>query len=153
MIPDVCNTSKGVGMLLKKLKTLLSVYDFIDFALLFGSCANGTQKALSDIDVGIHTHRSISLLEQGRIIAELEDALGRKIDLVLLNDLYKKDALLAFRIVDKHQPILCRNNDAYVDFKTYTYKYYFDVQPMYEMFDKALFERLKNGTYAKAQAS
>jgi len=137
----------------KRLQALLETHDFIDFALLFGSFANGKHKALSDIDIGIHTRDPISLLQQGMLIADLEDALERKTDLVILNDLYKKDARLAFSIVDNHQLILYTNQNAYIDFKTNAYKYYFDLQPMYEMFDKALFERIENGTYGKAQTS
>ena len=131
----------------------MQTYDFIDFALLFGSYAKGTQRTLSDIDIGIYTHRPIDLLEQGELISALEEAFQKKIDLVLLNDLYKKSAKLAFNIVDNHQVILCKNQEAYIDFKTYTYKYYFDQKPMYEMFDKALLERMKNGTYGKTGAS
>ena len=140
-------------MYVKKLKTLLHTYDFIDFALLFGSYAKGTQKTLSDIDIGIYTHRPISLLEQGELISTLEDTLQKKIDLVILNELYRSHAKLAFNIVDNHQVILCKNQEVYVNFKTYTYKYYFDQKSMYEMFDKALLERMENGTYGKAQAS
>ena len=144
---------KGTDMVLTKLKQLLCAYDFIDFALLFGSYANGTHKALSDIDIGIHTRRAVPLLEQGRIISDLEDALERKIDLVLLNDLYKNDAKLSFAIVDNHRLICCSHQDAYVDFKSHTYAYYFDQQPMYAMFDKAFDARMAHGTYGKAQAS
>ena len=140
-------------MQMDQLKQLLQTYDFIDFALLFGSYAKGTQRTLSDIDIGIYTHRPIDLLEQGELISTLEEAFQKKIDLVLLNDLYKKSAKLAFNIVDNHQVIFCKNQEAYIDFKTYTYKYYFDQKPMYEMFDKALLERMENGTYGKAQAS
>ncbi len=140
-------------MQIAQLETLLQSYQFIDFALLFGSYANGTQQSLSDIDIAIHTNRPISLLEQGELISALEDALQKKIDLILLNALYKKNAKLAFNIVDNHRIIFCHDQESYVDFKTYTYKYYFDQKPMYEMFDKALLERIKNGTYGKAQAS
>ena len=140
-------------MQITQLKKLLQTYDFIDFALLFGSYANGTQKALSDIDIGIYTNRSIDLLEQGHLISTLEEKFEKTIDLVILNDLYKNHAKLAFNIVSNHKIILCNNTEAYINFKTYTYKFYFDQKPMYEMFDKALLERIESGTYGKAQAS
>ena len=140
-------------MYIKQLEQLLQTYDFIDFALLFGSYANGTQKALSDIDIGIYTNRSIDLLEQGYLISTLEEKSEKTIDLVILNNLYKNNAKLAFNIVDNHKIILCDNTEVYTHFKTYTYKYYFDQKPMYEMFDNALLERIESGTYGKAQAS
>ena len=92
------------------------------------------------------------MLEQGYLIATLEDMLDKPIDLVLLNDLYKHHAKLAFNIVDKHQVILQKNREKYIEFKTYTYKYYFDQQQMYTMFDKSLHRRIERGTYGKTQA-
>lgn len=140
-------------MQIEQLKQLLKTYHFIDFALLFGSCVKGTQQTLSDVNMGIYTHRPISLLEQGELISNLEDKLQKNMDLALLNDLYKKNAKLAFNIVDNQQIILCKNQETYINFTTYTYKYYFNQKPIYEMFDKALQERIKNGTYGKAQTS
>ncbi len=131
------------------LRKLLEPYDFIDFALLFGSYAKGKQTFLSDIDIAIFTNRSIDLFEQGNLISLLEENLNKKVDLVLLNNLEKNDAKMAFNIVSNHEVILNRSNKKYVDFKADTYKYYFDLQPMYEMFDKALKKRLKSGTYGK----
>ncbi|RLA68430.1 MAG: hypothetical protein DRQ78_00375 [Epsilonproteobacteria bacterium] len=140
-------------MQVKQLKQLLQTYDFIDFALLFGSYANNTQKVLSDIDIGIYTNRSIGLVEQGFLISSIEEKFEKNIDLVILNNLSKSNAKLAFNIVNNHKIIFCNNTEIYIDFKIYTYKFYFDQKPMYEMFDKALLERIANGTYGKAQAS
>lgn len=138
---------------IKTIKELLVDYHFIDFVLLFGSYARGTQSTLSDIDIAIHTNRSIDLLEQGEIISLLESRLEKKVDLVVLNDLYKKSAKMAYNVIASHKIILCNDRKKYIDFKTYTYKYYFDLEPMYEMFEKAMLERIDRGTYGKAQAS
>ena len=139
--------------MLDKLQYLLQTYDFIDFALLFGSFANGRAGPLSDIDVAIHTREKIDLLEQGRMIAALEEATGRKVDLILLQDLYKIRPRLAYNIVSNHKLLLCKSHKAYVDFKTNTYKYYFDMQPLYKMLDEALLKRIDNGTFGKTQTS
>jgi len=135
------------------IKQVLKSYNFIDFALLFGSYSGNTQTELSDIDIAIYTDRPIELLEQGDIISLLEDKLEKKVDLIVLNDLYKENAKMAFNIVDNHKVIFSNNRQKYIDFKVNTYKYYFDLKPMYEMFDKALLERIDRGTYGKAQAS
>ena len=140
-------------MKIESLHEVLKLYDFIGFALLFGSCARDKQTDLSDIDIAIYTSRPIGLLEQGTIISVLEENLGKKIDLVLLNGLEKENAKMAFNIVDNHKVILNKTQQKYIDFKANTYKYYFDLQPMYEMFDNALRERIASGTYGKAQAS
>lgn len=137
-------------MCIESLDEVLQSYDFIDFALLFGSYARGTQKNLSDIDIAIYTNRSIGLLEQGDIISFLEDRFEKKIDLVLLNNLEKENAKMAFNIVNNHKIIFSKQKQKYIDFKANTYKYYLDLQPMYEMFDEALKERISSGTYGKA---
>ncbi len=136
-----------------RLKSLLEPYDYIDFALLFGSYVSGGYNALSDIDIAIYTKRPIDLFERGMLISMLEDALGKEVDLVLLNGLERDDPKLAFNIINNHKVIFSRAKEKYIDFKADTYKYYFDLQPMYEMFDRALKERIANGTYGKTQAS
>ena len=140
-------------MLKDCLKNTLLTYDFIAFALLFGSFAKGMQHAMSDIDVAIYTNRSIDLFEQGEVIAHLEDLCERRIDLVIVNDLAKTDAKLAFHIVSNHQRLFCHAHTHYVTFKEETYRYYFDQKSMFDMFDQALQQRLTDGTYGKAQAS
>ena len=140
-------------MITESVQQLLKPYDFIDFALLFGSYARDKQTTLSDIDIAIYTSRPLGLLEQGNILSVLEERLGKNIDLVLLNGLEKENAKMAFNIIDNHKVILNKNQQKYIEFKANTYKYYFDLKPMYEMFDNALKERIANGTYGKAQAS
>ncbi len=140
-------------MKIESLQEVLKSYRFIDFALLFGSYASGTQSILSDIDIAIYTSHPIDLLQQGNIISSLEERLEKKIDLVLLNGLEKENARMAFNIVDNHKIILNNKQEKYIDFKTNTYKYYFDLQPMYEIFDNDLRKRIASGTYGKTQAS
>jgi len=140
-------------MPIEQLKEVLDKYDYIDFALLFGSYVDDSAKTLSRVFIAIYTNRTIDLLEQGYLVSMLEDALDKPVDLVLLNDLYKHHAKLAFNIIGKHQVILQRDRKKYIEFKTYTYKYYFDQEPMYRMFDKSLHTRIERGTYGKTQAS
>lgn len=140
-------------MKIQLLKNVLYACEYIDFALLFGSYADTTFSSLSDVDIAVYTNRPIDLLEQGYLVSTLEDAVDKPIDLVLLNNLYKHHAKLAFNIVDKHQVLLQKNRKKYVEFKTYTYKYYFDQKEMYTMFDKSLKTRIERGTYGKIKAS
>ncbi|MCF6205414.1 MAG: nucleotidyltransferase domain-containing protein [Sulfurovum sp.] len=140
-------------MQMQALKDVLGTFDYIEFALLFGSAVEGRQQVFSDVDIAVHTNRPIDLLEQGYLVSTLEEVVKKPVDLVLLNDLYKHYPKLAFNIVDKHNVILNKHQEKYTDFKTNTYKYYFDHQPMYAMFDESLRKRIANGTYGKAQAS
>ncbi len=140
--------------MIEKLKQELLKYDFIAFALLFGSYAKESQnERLSDIDIAIYTNTEIDLLEYGFIVSELETAFSKKIDLVILNDLYKTDTKLAFNILDKYKTIFINDENIFVDFKINTLKYYLDKKYMYEIFDRAILERLDNGTFGKTKAS
>ena len=49
---------------------------------LFGSAVEGRMTASSDIDVLVELGPDLSLLDVARINRELEDAIGRKVDLV-----------------------------------------------------------------------
>ena len=140
-------------MHMQKIEKTLKSYPFVEFALLFGSYVRDAQTELSDIDIAIYVSYPISLLEQGELISLLEESLEKKVDLVILNNLYRDNAKMAFNIVDQHLPIYSKNNKKYIEFKANTYTYYFDLKPMYEMFDKALIERMNRGTYGKTKAS
>jgi len=137
---------------IKKLEEILSKYDFILFALLFGSYASGKDGYLSDIDIAIETDKELDLLTYGEIISDIETSLKKKIDLIITNKLYKTDPKIAFNITDKHKVIFVKDKNRYIDFKVNSLKYYFDTMYMYKMFDKSLQERLKNGTFGKVKA-
>ena len=49
---------------------------------LFGSCIRGEMKEDSDIDILVEIEKDISLLDFVGIKLEIEEALGRKVDLV-----------------------------------------------------------------------
>lgn len=121
----------------------------VEFIVLFGSFANATQNSMSDIDIGIYLKKELNLLELGLIISDLELLLKRRVDLLILNDLYKKSPKLAFNITQNHQLILCNNRELYVDFKSNALQFYFDQKGMLDMFDNAVNKRLNDGTYAK----
>jgi len=137
---------------IKKLEDILSKYDFILFALLFGSYASGKDGYLSDIDIAIETDKELDLLTYGKMISDIETSLKKKIDLIITNELYKSDPKIAFNITDNHKVIFVKDKNRYIDFKVNSLKYYFDTMYMYKMFDKSLQERLKNGTFGKVKA-
>lgn len=127
----------------------LQRYDFIVMAILFGSYAEGRETLVSDVDLGIYTNREVSLLELGLIVARLEGFLKRKVDLIILNDLYKKRPVLAFEIVSHGKVLFCRNPYSLVEFKKSTFLYYLDTKPLREKMDSALRDRLKSGHFGE----
>jgi predicted nucleotidyltransferase len=116
--------------------------NFIVFALLFGSFAESRTTHVSDIDIGIYTNRDVSLLEIGEIVTRLEKITALKVDLILLNDLYKKKPALAFEIISKGQLILCHEQEKFIEFRKDTFLYYLDTAPLRYLVDQRFRERL-----------
>ncbi len=74
----------------------------------------------------------------------LESKIGKKIDMIILNDIYKKDPLFAFEILDNHTLLLINDEDSYITFKTSSQLYFLDHKPLIETNEKALLNRIKN---------
>ena len=127
----------------------LQSFDFVVFALLFGSYAKDRATAISDIDVGIYTDSNKDLLTIGLLINRLERICQKKIDIVLLNDLYKKKPFLAYEIVSKGQLILCKDLNKFVEFKKNVFLYYLDTKPLRDKIDKAFKERVNSGRFGE----
>jgi predicted nucleotidyltransferase len=75
----------------------------ISKAGIFGSCARGEISADSDIDMLVEIRQDISLLEFIRIKQDVEEALGRNVDLVEYDAL---KPLLRDRILSEQVSIL-----------------------------------------------
>ena len=131
------------------IQILLEATYGISQLFIFGSFAKDTTNNLSDLDIAIFTTKEFDILEYGMLVSDLEKATNQKIDLVILNGLHKKNAKLSFNILQNHELIFSNSKEEYVDFKSNTMQYYFDIEPMYTMFDKQLLERLDNGTYGQ----
>ncbi len=70
---------------------------------LFGSCVRGEMREDSDIDILVEIEKDISLLDFVGIKLEIEDALGKKIDLVEYSTI---KPLLRERILSEQVTIL-----------------------------------------------
>lgn len=128
---------------------LLSAQEFIEFAILFGSVARGESGLLSDVDIGIYVSRPLDLLEIGQLTAEMECALGRDVDLPVLNDAWKQNPALAYRVVTEGMVLVCRDQETLADFKTQVFLAYFDTAFLREMVARAFQERLETGRFGK----
>jgi len=135
--------------LLHSISEFLQDYDFIEFALVFGSMANQTDHFLSDVDIAIYTDRDIDLMTLGEMVGGLEGLAKSKVDFVLLKNLYQKNPLLSYNIATNHHLLLCRNEEIYIDFKAKSYMYYFDFEPTLQMFNEAFSQRIANGKFGK----
>lgn len=60
----------------------------ISYLAIFGSFARGTATSTSDIDIAVRFDQPIDLLEFVGIQLEMEELLGRSVDLIPMDDAY-----------------------------------------------------------------
>ncbi|NOY63942.1 MAG: nucleotidyltransferase domain-containing protein [Nitrospirae bacterium] len=130
-----------------KIKAFLEKKDDIVFAILFGSAAEGRETFMSDLDIGIYTVGDLSLPEIGMLVSELEGLTRRRVDVVVLNELYKKSPSLAFNIVKNGKLLFCKDEDTYTAFKRDTFRFYLDAKYLIEQTDHAMLNRIREGRF------
>jgi len=135
------------------LTSILDSYNFIINALLFGSCANNTQHVISDIDIAIEINKDIDIFTIGDIISKLESATNKKIDLVILNNLYKKSPLLAYNIYLQHKIIFLKDEKSFKSFKENALHYYMDFEHILDEQNRAFLQRIADGNLAKTKTA
>jgi predicted nucleotidyltransferase len=101
----------------------------IDYALVFGSSARGTAHAGSDLDiaVGLSSRERIGALEIGDLIARLERAAGRPVDIVLLDE---APPAVAYRVFRDGRVLVEKNHRALVERKVRAILEYLDFRPI-----------------------
>lgn len=119
----------------------------IVFALVFGSAVSGNFNKLSDLDIGVYTFNEPSLLEIGRMVTGLEKIVKKNVDLVILNDLYKKKPNFANEVMKTARLLFTRDEGLFVNYKTKVLLYYLDVKPLLDMNRAALERRIKSGRF------
>ncbi|MBI3399611.1 MAG: nucleotidyltransferase domain-containing protein [Deltaproteobacteria bacterium] len=127
-------------------RCLLQFY-FIESAVLFGSFVEGKQNKMSDIDIGIVAMKDLSLIEIGLIASRMEIALKRRVDIVILNDLYTKKPVLAYKILSKGKVLFCRNRERLIELKTNTILSFLDTAPLRDAVNRSLRERMRSGRF------
>ncbi len=132
-----------------KLKSYFEQNKQIDFVLIFGSVLSNKFSELSDIDIAIHTKEVLDLLSIGRIVSDLENISGRKIDVIELNDMYKKNPLLAYNIISNSVILNMNNFEKYIDFKRNTFLYYLDTEKMRAEFRERFSKRIDQKKFGK----
>jgi uncharacterized protein len=117
--------------MLDPLQRVLQDEKGIAYALLFGSGARGALTPASDVDVAIELRpgapRDTATL--GRLAARLESAVGRRVDVVLMEE---APAPLAYRIFRDGRVLLERDHPALVQRKAQAILQYLDFKPVEE---------------------
>lgn len=95
----------------------LKAHPAIEFAILFGSQAQGKAKSESDLDIAIYLNRALSLEEYLTLNLQLEKISGREVDLIILNE---ASPLLKHQVMKNRKVLFIRNFDLYADFREKT---------------------------------
>jgi len=147
LVDNAASVPSTVAEIVSVLNKALVQQEGIVFALLFGSVAEEQATPLSDIDIGIFTKTEWSLMELGQLSFELQELLPLPPDLVVLNDLFRKSPLFAYRVVSQAVPIIIRDEESFIDFKKRSILYYLDHKPLFDMLQSAMDRRISEGTF------
>jgi predicted nucleotidyltransferase len=104
----------------------------IAYALVFGSAARGSMHHESDLDVAVGLAAGVSLdaRETGTLVADLERAAGRAVDLVFLHE---APPALAYRIFRDGVTLVERDHRAFADRKARAILEYLDFRPLEDL--------------------
>lgn len=135
--------------ILEKISSVLRQDELVEFAILFGSFAEGKETPLSDVDIGVYVSRPTTLLHLGWLMTELEKVLKKIVDVVELNTTLEKNPLFAYKVIASGKLIFCKNHEVFVDFKTKAILRYLDTDFLRTMVAQAFQDRLEAGKFAE----
>ncbi|MEM7827030.1 MAG: nucleotidyltransferase domain-containing protein [Candidatus Aenigmatarchaeota archaeon] len=107
---------------LKKIKEVKAVY-------LFGSCARGTEKPISDIDICVITEKNI--LEEKKM--EIVSYSGRKIQISIF---WSLPIMIRYNVLKQGKPLFERDEKFLHSIKVETLNEYLDFKPVIERFTR-----------------
>jgi hypothetical protein len=117
--------------MLDALRRVLAEEREIAYALLFGSGGRGALQPTSDLDVALEFRPGAlrDTMALGQLVARLESATGRPVDLVLMDE---APAPLAYRIFRDGRLVLERDHGTLVRRKAQAILQYLDFKPVEE---------------------
>jgi predicted nucleotidyltransferase len=111
---------------------VLSTSPSIVAGWVFGSVARGVAREDSDLDVAVLLSPPAAAEDRRTLYdlaARLEQAAGRRVDLVILGD---HDPIIAHRVLSEGRLVFCRDRERRIDFESRTHMRYIDWVPNYE---------------------
>lgn len=117
---------------IEDLRVVLEADSRIAYALLFGSSGKGTTHFGSDVDVaiGVIHKRRLGLMEIGDLRSRLEAAVGRPVDLVMLDE---APPGLAYRVFRDGRLIFARDQPSLAARRASAILEYIDFRPLEEL--------------------
>lgn len=114
----------------------------LDTLWLFGSAAQGTARADSDLDLGVLLRGRPSALERFEAQGELTEILRRPVDLV---DLDQASPILGMQVLKHGRLLVDRDPKRRLAFFSRTVSLYEDVKILRREAERSLFERVRQG--------
>jgi predicted nucleotidyltransferase len=124
------------------LRQALEGDETVALAVLFGSFAKGRAHAASDVDVAIVPARDLSLEGEAALVARLERATGRTVDLVRLD---RTEDLVLRREVALGALLWETNAGAFARFRAEAVVAWLDFEPVYTRATKLYLQRVAEG--------
>jgi uncharacterized protein len=114
------------------LREVLAEDPHVAYALLFGSRARGSAHAASDVDVaiGVTGGRRLAPLELGDLVSRLEQACGRSVELLVLDE---APPAVAYRVFRDGRLLVANDHRALVERKTRAILEYLDFRPLEQL--------------------
>jgi predicted nucleotidyltransferase len=126
------------------LREVLLADDRIAYALLFGSTARGNTTQFSDVDVaiGLRSGVTFDLHDIGGLISELEQAVKRDVDIVILNE---APPGLAYRVFRDGRLLVEKDRRARVEGQARAMLEYLDFEPAERLCTRGVLARAARG--------
>lgn len=85
-------------------RTLLKSYPQVNKAYIFGSFSRGVQTSKSDVDILVELDRPMGFDFYG-MMQDIEDAVGRSVDVITLTQARELEQKYEYRIIDKARAV------------------------------------------------
>lgn len=126
------------------LKSYFAGQPDIVVAYLFGSVARGRAHPHSDVDLAVLFAPEVGLEEsverQLQLMGDLEQFADREVQVTVLN---RATPLLAYQVIKDSVLLYERDHNERMRFEVIAIKTYFDLQPMYQLFDRLLAKQIR----------
>lgn len=136
------------ALLNKNLKSIFESDNNVIFSLLFGSMTKNNMRYGSDIDLAIYFKDTPTLYEIGDLNLKLEKIIDYNFDLVELNNLEKKNPVLAYSIISDGILICNKDQKIFSEFKKSVLMRYLDFKPTNDLINAEFNKRLANNRFA-----
>ena len=131
---------RDIKKLVETIKDVLEVDSRVRLAYVFGSWAEGKATSRSDVDVAIYVSGDLGWRDYVALKNKLEDATGRAVDLIVLNN---APPALAYRVITQGEPILITDRNLMADVETRIMREWLDLKPRLEAYFDTRVRRLR----------